>query len=168
MAACFDLRFDSTGLPASSSPRWLQDTEIESTHKCFGQKDPRLASVARRPKTRKRGAHHGGASTERQFRSQGPSQQSRQGAQLRLVHVHPCCRLQPGRLSPETQAQVTMIVRLDRRRILPSSQHLFHCGEAVPSCGRLSLSVPHVFPSSSCPRLLATCGWRHLVLQVQL
>ena len=35
--------------------------------------------------------------------SQGPSQQSRQGAQVLRVHVHPCCRLQPGRLSPEPQ-----------------------------------------------------------------
>ena len=42
---------------------------------------------------------------QRDIRSQGPSQQCRQGAQLRRVHVHPCCRLRPGRLSPKTQTQ---------------------------------------------------------------
>ena len=45
-------------------------------------------------------------SRERQIRSQRPSQQSRKGAQLRRVHVHPCCRLLLlGRLSPEAQAK---------------------------------------------------------------
>ena len=49
--------------------------------------------------------HHGGASAERHIRSQGPSQQSRQGARLRRVHVHPCCRLWPRGLSPRTRTQ---------------------------------------------------------------
>ena len=54
---------------------------------------------------RRRRVHHSGASAERQIRSQGPSRQSRQGARLGRVHVHPCCRLQPGRLDPEPQTQ---------------------------------------------------------------
>ena len=54
---------------------------------------------------RRRGAHHSGASAERQIMSQGPSRQSRQGPRLGRVHVHPCCRVQPGRLEPEPQTQ---------------------------------------------------------------
>ena len=49
--------------------------------------ETKLSPPTRRPKTKERGAHHGGASAERQIRSQWPSQQSCQGAQLRRVHV---------------------------------------------------------------------------------
>ena len=50
---------------------------------------------------KKKRTHHGGASAQRQIKSHGPSRQSRQGARLGRVHVHPCCRLRHERLSPQ-------------------------------------------------------------------
>ena len=67
-------------------------------------KEARLASIAKSTKRKRRGAHHGAASAEKQIRSQWPSQQSAQGARLRRVHVHPCCRLRPVGLNPGTQS----------------------------------------------------------------
>ena len=54
---------------------------------------------------KKKETHRYGAPAQRQIRSQGPSRQSRQGARLGRVHVHPCCRLEPERLSPKIQPQ---------------------------------------------------------------
>ena len=84
---------------------FLRRDEIESSHKCFGQRRHVWQAPPDVREQKWRGAHHSGALAKRRIRSQAPSQQSRQGAQDRRVHVHPCCRLQPGRLGPQPQTQ---------------------------------------------------------------
>ena len=59
----------------------------------FRSKEARRTNIARRPSAKKRGTHHGGASA------------------LGRVHVHPCCRLRPERLSPRIRPQLAARVR---------------------------------------------------------
>ena len=57
------------------------------------------------------GTLHNGTSAKRQIRAQVLSKKSRHGPRLRRVHVHPCCWLEPARLSPKTQPRDARRVR---------------------------------------------------------
>ena len=81
----------------------------------LGQKTARMVGAVSCPR-QKREKHCGCASAGRQVRSRKPSQWSRRrSAQPRLMHVHPCCRLQPERLNPDPPTQGEALCSAGRR-----------------------------------------------------
>ena len=121
-----------------------QETEIASSYKRHGPRtDACRTSPGVRQQKRKRQGRTAMAHQRRdKSGSQGPSRPSRQGARLGRVHVHPCCRLEPERLSSKTQSQDAARVRrkTDQASIaftkVSTSEHAAPVGPNPPAQGR--------------------------------
>ena len=96
-----------------------------SSYLFFGAGDvmkaAREQSCRQLPRTKKKGALRVRRQRRRRVRPRKPSRWSRRrSAQPRLVHVHPCCRLQAERLSPDPPAQGRTTCSPQKRQCSPA------------------------------------------------